>query len=165
MGTRWYWSDLPLQDAKETLREVMASLGVTRFDRPDPQYTGSDDPIDQDRRLPDFAAQLTNFGVGRQGKMPKDSIVQLRLYEEKGAPTEPAPATGGIDYRHPRRSPTEGSASAEKGGTTVASGCGIVSALMFMAGNKIERYHADFEDAWQRLDPSLRQIEPPGYIT
>ena len=90
-STYWYRSALDLVTARATLQEAMKSLGVTRFLPVEDRFTGSDDPMEAHRRMPDFGAQLSNFGIGRQGQMPKNSMVHLRLYSE---PTGTTVASG-----------------------------------------------------------------------
>lgn len=142
-STLWYHTDLDLNTARETLQQAMKSLGVTRFYPPDERFTGTDNPMEAHRRLPDFAAQVYNpsfpYGIGTfigwimGSKLLGESLVHLRLY-------------------------------AEPIGTTVASGIGIMSALGILDAMKENRFHEGFFQAWQAHDSSLTSIEHPGYL-
>lgn len=137
-STLWYRTDLDLDAARATLQQAMKSLGVTRFYAPDPQFTGTDDPMEAHRRLPDWSAQLSNFGVGRQGQMPKDSMVHLRLYAEPTGTT----IASGI-------------------GILNASLLGI---FFSNEEKKEKQFHQSFFQAWQAHDSSITSIEHPGYL-
>lgn len=115
----------------------MKSLGVTRFEPPDDQFTGTDDPMEADRRLPDWSAQLTNFGVGRQGKMPKDSFIHLRLYAEPKGTT----IASGAQIVSP-----------------------LWDIVFPVSKNRESRFHQMFIQAWQELDSSITIIDYPGYL-
>jgi hypothetical protein len=136
-STLWYHTDLELDAARATLQQAMKSLGVTRFYPPDDRFTGTDDPMEAHRRLPDWSAQVSSLG-GRQGKMPKDSMVHLRLYAEPTGTT----VASGI-------------------GILSASLLGI---FFSNEEKKEKQFHQMFSQAWQALDSSITPIEHPGYL-
>ena len=136
-STLWYRTELDLDAARVTLQQAMKSLGVTHFNAPDARFTGTDDPMQAHRRLPNFAAQANNVG----GVIVSSySVNHFRLYAEPRGTTV-ASGIGIIDAS--------------------------IFNMIFRPNKEEreeKQFHEKFSQAWREHDSSLTAIEHPGYL-
>lgn len=134
VSSGWYRTDLGFAAARETLRATMGQLKVGQFTPANDFFTGTSDPMEAHRRMPDLAAQIDNWGLRKHRNVlpTADAVLHLRLYEEDD-------------------------------GTTVAAVLGGNLGI-FGTEKKQTRWNTTFAEIWARLDGSLRAIEHPGYL-